>query len=813
MKITPIRNNFNGGEVSPKIDWRGDADKYQSGCKTLQNFIPLVEGGVVRMPGTYFVTEVKDSTKATIVKPFKFSTIQTYILEVGEQYIRFYKDSAQVQDAGVPVEVVTSYLEADLPNVNITQSADVLYTFHTGYPPAKLSRLSDISWTFGDIKFSPPPTREIGYYPDATVTPSAVTGTGIDFTSSVAVFLAGDVGRVIKYGASRASITSITSTTVVVCDILDDFPSLDAIASGDWLMQYSPNSTLTPSATKTGQICTLTSDIDAFRASDVGKYAYVNGGFLRITVYTSTLAINGEVLQDLSSVSATSAWSLEDVTWDSVNGYPNYGVFFEQRLATGGAPGFPQTLNFSVSGDYENFSRNPSLTDASMEFTLVSNQVEGIHWLAGVDFLMIGTLGGVWKFGATNSNDPLSQSNISAKKQTGIGTKDSAPLHVTDSILWTSLSGMTISRLDYSFENDKYNSTNMTRVAGHITRGSTALLSGAVDMAFQTSPIPIVWVVRADGQLLGMTYDIHEKVYAWFRVVTDGFFESVAAISKGDQEDEVWVVVRRVIDGATKRYVEYFKPIDFYDIRDCFYVHSGVTYDGGAELSITGITNALPAVVSVVNTYAGGEIIRVTDVEGMTEVNLGLTKAYTVANPTATTIELLDIDSTGWGVYTSGGVLKEVKKDFTSGLSHLEGEVVDVLVDGATHPQVTVIGGAISLERYGNRVHVGLPAPAIVEPTTPFVDIGGGINKGKKERVNRVTLSFFETYGGNVGTDPGNVKPIKFGTGTDPVLFSGEKTLPFDGSWGRDAPLIISQTVPLPMTLRSISYELSVNAG
>ncbi len=813
MKITPVRNNFNGGELSPKIDWRGDIDKYQSGCKTIQNFIPLVEGGVVRMPGTYFVTEVKDSTKTTLVKPFKFSTEQTYILEMGDLYFRFYKDQAQITDAGLPVEVSTSYLEADLNKINITQSADVLYTFHTSYPPSKLSRLSDISWTFGAMKFNPPPTREIGYYPAATLTPSAVTGTGINFTASAAVFLAGDVGRVIKYGASRASITAFTSTTVVVGDILDDFLTTDPIPSGDWLMQYSPNSTLTPSATKTGQICTLSSSVDAFRSGDVGKYVYINGGFLRITVYTSTLAANGEILQELSSTTGTTTWSLEDVIWDSTNGYPSYGVFFEQRLATGGSPGFPQTLNYSVSGDYENFSRNPALTDAAMEFTLVSNQVEGIHWLAGVDFLMIGTLGGVWKFGATNSNDPLSQSNISAKKQTGIGTKNMAPLHVTDSIMWTSLSGRTISRLDYSFENDKYNSTNMTRVAGHITKGSTALLSGAADMAFQTAPVPIVWVVRADGQLLGMTYETQEKTYAWFRVVTDGFFESVATISNGEQEDEVWVIVRRVIDGQTKRYVEYFKPIEFFDIRDCFYVHSGVTYDGGDSLSITGITNASPAVVSVVNTYAGGEIIRVTDVVGMTEVNQGLTTAYTVANPTGTTIELSGIDSTGWGVYTSGGNLQEVQKDFTSGLSHLEGKVVDVLVDGATHPQLTVTAGAISLERYGNRIHVGLPAPAIVEPTTPYVDIGGGINKGKIERVNKITISFFETYAGQVGTDLDNLKSIKFGTGADPVPFSGEKILPFDGSWGRDAPLVISQTVPLPMTVRSISYELSVNAG
>ena len=85
--------NFTGGELSPRLDGRNDIAKYNSGCKTLENMIVYPHGSASRRSGTQFVAEVKDSTKKTRLIPFEFSTVQTYILEFGDQYIRFYKDN------------------------------------------------------------------------------------------------------------------------------------------------------------------------------------------------------------------------------------------------------------------------------------------------------------------------------------------------------------------------------------------------------------------------------------------------------------------------------------------------------------------------------------------------------------------------------------------------------------------------------------------------------------------------------------------------------------------------------------------------
>jgi hypothetical protein len=914
MKTTPVRNNFNGGEVSPKLDFRGDIDKYQSGCRTLEGFIPLIEGGVQRMPGTYYADETKDSSQKSRLIPFTFSTTQAYILEFGNEYIRVYKDHARI--AGV--EVVTPYQTADLPTLKVRQSADMLFIYHPSYATRRLIRTSHTAWTLDEAPFSPAPTQEKGHVLAATLTPAATTGTSITFTASAAVFLTADVGRMIEYGSARASITSFTSTSAVVCDILDAFPSTAAIPSGDWTLLYSPIFTLEPDRTRKGQICVLnpngaktnlidpgadnwkessvsgeyylsvgapfyyatepdamyvnnvlmtegtlgslsalsgygwgwgdndglgyntiyvrfgygqdpedstygyepnflqrldSTNVGVFRPTDVGKFIFINNGCIRITKIDSSISARGEILSALSSTDATNVWTMEEEIWNATDGYPPCGGFFEQRLVGAGAPGYPQTVNLSTSADFYNFARNAEADDAAMEYTVASDgQVESVRWVAVGDYLFLGTTNGVLKMGASSSTDPFTQTNVSVKKQIGLGVKNIDRLAVSDSFMWVSLSGLDLYKMDFSLEKDKYIPTNMTRIASHIAKGATKALSGMTELAFQQSPFPIVWAVRADGQLLGMTYEVAENIYAWFRVITDGAFESVAVISDDGEEDQVWCIVKRTIDGTTVRYVEYFTPIELYGgIKDSFFVHAGATFDGGDPLTITGITKANPAVVSATNTFSGGEKVRIYDVEGMTEVNIGLTTAYTVANPTGSTFELSGITSADWGTYTGGGSALQVQKVFTSGLSHLEGKTVDVVIDGAADVQRTITSGQLTIGYYGNKVHIGLPVSNTLAPTMPYIQTAQGVSRGKKQRINELVVSVYETPCGKFGRDTTHLEAMKIGTGGTPALFSGEIIASFDGNWGTDAPVIITQDKPLPMTIRSINYSISVN--
>src|SRR6185437_4292798 len=139
-RVRVIQNSMNAGEWSPLMEGRSDLQKYVNSAKTIENLTCFKHGGVTRRAGTRFVDETKDSSKKSRLIPFEFSTVQSYILEFGDLYIRIYRTGARVESPpGTPVEVVTPYLESEVFDLHFTQSADVLYLAHSSHPPQKLS--------------------------------------------------------------------------------------------------------------------------------------------------------------------------------------------------------------------------------------------------------------------------------------------------------------------------------------------------------------------------------------------------------------------------------------------------------------------------------------------------------------------------------------------------------------------------------------------------------------------------------------------------------------------------------------------------
>jgi len=189
---------------------------------------------------------------------------------------------------------------------------------------------------------------------------------------------------------------------------------------------------------------------------------------------------------------------------------------------------------------------------------------------------------------------------------------------------------------------------------------------GIAEMDFTETPYPSLWVIRDDGEIAVLAYNQIAKLFAWSRFVTDGDFESIAVVPRGTH-DEVWVVVKRNIDGSDVRYIEYFDRFEQVDQEDYHMVDCGTFLDNGTDdvsavtaetvNTITGITQADPAVVtSVAHGHSNGNTVRIGDVVGMIEVN---GQEFTVANKTDDTFELSGIDSSAYTAYVSGG--KEVK--------------------------------------------------------------------------------------------------------------------------------------------------------
>lgn len=859
-QVDPIINNFNGGELSPKLDARLDLQKYQTGCRILENFIPLVEGGAQARPGLYFVAEIKDSTKKARLFPFQFSTVKAYIILAEEGFFSFFTNSAQIITApATPYELANSYLEADLPNIKITQSADILYLAHRDYNIRKLSRTGDTAWTLTDFVSGTSDALTITGASQANPCVITALGSYADFPEAGDTLFITDITGMVELNDNFYTAALIE---LMPNQVDRDFSGASAWANVD-IATYNETGDLSLTATAAAQYCTCPVLSAPTTIGKKYRVTFTAGNLISSweiqsfdgTQVIGTVAVNGEQSFDFTATT-TGGYRMVAVDDDSSGDFDDYSLtelgqfqlsginsttytaytsggtaqktqfgatgdnpaaisFFEQRFMAGGTDNNPLDIYGSASGDFENFKQDATDASSALQYSLLSDKVDAIRWLIGDEYLMIGTQGGLWRLGASSKSDPLTQDNVVAKRQVSTGCLDMDAEMVSDAVIFVQKGGMTVRKTEWSFERDKYTAQDITRIAKHIAKGASLATSGIVDMDYQSEPFPILWAVRADGVLLGMVYEPVENVLAWFRVVTDGEFESVAVISADEEEDQVWAIVKRTIGGATKRYVEYFKPHEFFgEYEDAFFVDSGLTWDGGAAVDITNITQANPAVVSAAgHAFTDGMTVRITDVEGMTEVNQGLTHAYTVANAVAgVTFELSGITSAGWTAYDSGGSVQRVTNT-VSGLTHLNAKEVAVLTNLGKHIACTVAAGAITLTFYANVITVGLPYDYNLYPMKIEPGSQTGTSRGKKKKIHALSCAFYESGGAKWGPDADHLIDVPFGIGGAPTLFTGDKVTDFDMDYDTGASVYLQGSSPLPLTVLSVSPEMVVTDG
>jgi hypothetical protein len=361
------------------------------------------------------------------------------------------------------------------------------------------------------------------------------------------------------------------------------------------------------------------STVDVFQVGHVGSYWRLKHGdtwgYVKITVYTSRIQVTAEVQisvdteggvhtgtttasgwtegtahkiqtnrATLGGTAATKIW--REGAWSDVRGYPACCCFHEERLIFAGTTHQPQTLWGSGSGDFENFTPENTITNSGpITYTLASNDVNIIKWLASSRVLMIGTMSGEWKVSASSINAPITPTDIAVRQDTSYGSAGIRPQTIGDVTLFVQRRGRKVRELVYAYEKDAYVAPDMAIMAEHISKG------GIIETAYQKDPDQVLWCVRGDGVLLAMTYERAQEVIGWTRIVTDGLFESVAVIP-GINQDEIWVVVKRTIGGVTKRYVEYFTDLDWgSNVEDCFFVDSGLSYSGVPVSSVSGLSH------------------------------------------------------------------------------------------------------------------------------------------------------------------------------------------------------------------------------
>jgi hypothetical protein len=830
-KVSPLQGNFNAGEISPLMYGRVDVDRYKAAMATCENWIPMLQGGLNRRPGTYFVGAVKDSTKSVRLERFEFSTTQAYVLEFGDEYIRFFRNNGPVTLTNLTITGATQTNPVVVTSVGHGLSNDdrVIITGVLG-----MTELNNREFKVANVAAD---TFEL-----KTAAGTDVNGTG--FTAYSSGGIANEIYELVSpydhtdvfelkfaqsadvlyithpsYAPRKLTRTAHTSWTITEIDFLD----------GPYLSTNSTSTTLTPSAA-TGTGVTLTASAvtginngEGFKTTDVGRLIRIKEGsvwgYVEITGWTSTTVVTVTVVNTLTNTNAKTSWRLG--VWSATTGYPSCVTFHEDRLFFAGPSSYPQRLDGSKSGDYENFA--PAGTDGTVAsdnavgFSLNANDVNTIRWMSSDEKgLQVGTVGGEWGVRAASLNEALSPTNISAKPATKYGSADIQPVQVGKATIFVQRAGRKVREMQYYFDVDGFRATNMTEIAEHITQG------GITQIAYQKEPQSMVWAVRGDGALIGMTYerDIDSLRVGWHRHWVGGVsdaadnpaeVESIAVIPAADgTRDELWILVKRYVNGAQVRHIEYVTKLfeDDDEQEDGYFVDCGLTYDN--PLTISGITKANPAVVTATSHgFSNGDTVLISEVLGMDEVN---GNTYTVANKTANTFELSGTNSSSYTTYVSGG---EARKLVTtvSGLNHLEGETLQVCADGAALPDVTVSSGRVTISESAAVIHLGYGYNSDGKLLRLEAGAADGTALGKTRRIHRVGIMLHRSLGLKMGPNFDDLDTIVFRTSADPLtravpLFSGIKSINVAFPYDMENQICFRQSQPLPSTVLAIMPQM-----
>lgn len=530
------------------------------------------------------------------------------------------------------VEVTTTYSVTDIFEINHAQSADVLYLAHKDHEPAKLTRTTATSFTLTDIDFVDGPYLDENDTA-TTLYVSANTGT-VTVTASAATFTSADVGRLIRFRE--------------ILEIVHDEWSASTSYANNATVRF--NGHVYKNVTGSTQTSGNTAPVHLTGTETYGsidwEYRHDEFGHVEITAFTSATVVTAVVHEDqygndtlpdssVGSANANTRWSLG--AFGGGQGYPKAVGFYEQRLYFAGTTGQPQTIFGSVSADFENMTSG-TLDDSAVNFTIASDKVNVIRHLLPARFLQVLTTSAEFTLSGGTGATPVTPTNVNVLRETTFGCSEVRPLRAGNSTILIQKGQEKVKEITFDLDTDGLLGIDLTILADHIPRG------GLTDMVWQQEPELIVWFVHSDGRLVGLTYDRANAAIGWHDhdIGGNGVVESITAIPSG-AEDQVYVAVKRTIDGATVRHIEYLKPVEFGDdVEDAFFLDSGLTYDGSATTTVSSINHLEGETVSILADGATHADKVVTD--GKVTLDREASKVHIGYNYTST-IETLRLEA------------------------------------------------------------------------------------------------------------------------------------------------------------------------
>jgi len=272
-------------------------------------------------------------------------------------------------------------------------------------------------------------------------------------------------------------------------------------------------------------------------------------------------------------------YEAEDLS--SPDNYPSSVCYFEQRRCVAGTTNDPQTLWMTKSGTESDMSYTiPSLDNNRIKVQSSSRERSSIRHLVSMQDLVALTDSAEWRVTSSDSG-PITPSTISIRPQSFVGASNVHPQLVNNNLVFCSSRGGHVRELGYNWQAQSYVTGDLSLRAAHLFDSYEI-----TDMCFSKSPLQVLWFVSSSGKLLGMTYVPEEQLNSWHQHETSGSFVSCCSIPEGE-EDRVYVVVKRNIDGQDVHYIERMSRIEVdQDIANSFYVDSGVTKSDPATFTL-----------------------------------------------------------------------------------------------------------------------------------------------------------------------------------------------------------------------------------
>ena len=818
----PVTRNFkqafSGGEISPEMFGRIDDSKYQQGAATMRNFIAKPQGPAENRPGFAFVKEVKDSTKAVRLMSFTFSTVQTMVIEMGDQYFRFHTQGATLNysngaawnsgtnyavgdialyngvnyyaktahsnsqppnatnwyalPADMTYEIPSPYLEAELFDIHYVQSADVMTIVHPSHAPRELRRLGATKWELKTINFASPLASPTGVSVSAYI-PSSSSTNADTFENHEYVVTA--IGSNLIDESAQSSSASVNNNIFVTG--AKNTISWNAVTGAARYRVYK---------------------------EQAGVF-----GFLGET--TSTTIVDANIAPDFSRTPP-----VYDNPFPSSNNFPGAVSYFEQRRVFAGTNNDPQTIYMTKSGTESNMSFGiPIRDDDRIKFRVAAREANTIRHIVPLTQLLLLTGSAEWRIASVNS-DAITPSSISVKPQSYVGANNAQPVIVNNSMVYAAARGGHVRELGYNWQANGFITGDLSLRAPHLFDNFTI-----IDMALAKAPLPIVWMTSSSGKLIGFTYVPEQQVGAWHQHDTDGTFESVATVSEGN-DDVVYCVIKRTINGATKKYIERMGTRLYATQRDSFFVDAGATYNGtntntGLNVTISGGTNytkgesvTITANYNLFNAPPNiddkGDAIVLVDGTNFYRCNIVSTTSQTVATAKLDKDLPVSLRNTPISTY-------EVARNVISGITWLEGKTVSILADGAVHPQKVVSSGSITLDRAASVVHVGLPYESDLQ-SLPLALQAEAFGQGRVKNLNHVWVRVLESSGIFAGPSADKLVEAKQRTtepyGSPPNLKTEDIKIMLTPTWQDNGQLFVRQSDPLPLTIVGLTLEVAI---